>query len=238
MRYLITFGYDGTKFHGFQRQKDVKNVQSYLENALSKVLNEEIQIKGSGRTDAGVHAIGQTAHFDTKTLVTKQQLTQIIKEAPDLNIKNIKKVSNNFHARHCVKKKKYTYKINIGKYDSKLEGYYYQPFFKIDLSKIKEAKDIFCGAHDFRNFVSGSRDDYTTYINKVTIKKKGDIIEMTFIGAGFYRYMVRNIVGALLDLGKGKVSKAELISMLDDYNIHRQLSTAPADGLYLIKVYY
>ena len=237
MRYLIKFSYDGTKFHGFQRQNDVKNVQKTLEDALSKILDTEIVLKGSGRTDAGVHALGQCAHFDCDGKFTSKEVYELNKILNnEIVIKNCKKVGNNFHARHSVKKKTYVYKINNGKYRKDYEGYYFQCRYPLDIRKMRKASKLFIGVHDFHNFVSGFRVDYTTCIYKVNIKKHGDIVLMIFVGAGFYRYMVRHLVGALLDVGRGKVDINVIENMLLNGNLNKKLSIVPADGLYLEKI--
>ena len=239
MRYLIKFSYDGTKFHGFQRQNDVKNVQGTLEKVLSDVFESDIVIKGSGRTDAGVHAEAQCAHFDVDKKITKEDINiinRILNE--DIVIKNYKLVKNDFHARHDVKYKKYIYKLNIGDFDKLKEGYYYQRKFKLDFSLMKRAMKLFVGTHDFRNFVSGPRIDYTTTIYKAKLKKKGSIVLFEFVGVGFYRYMVRHLVGALVDVGRGKAKVSDVERMLDNPLVEKNLSVVPADGLYLVDVKY
>ena len=239
MRYLIKFSYDGTKFHGFQRQNDVKNVQGTLEKVLSDVFESDIVIKGSGRTDAGVHAEAQCAHFDVDKIITKEDINiinRILNE--DIVIKNYKLVKNDFHARHDVKYKKYVYKLNIGDFDKLKEGYYYQRKFKLDFSLMKRAMKLFVGTHDFRNFVSGPRIDYTTTIYKAKLKKKGSIVLFEFVGIGFYRYMVRHLVGALVDVGRGKAKVSDVERMLDNPLVEKNLSVVPADGLYLVDVKY
>ena len=177
MRYLIKFGYDGTKFHGFQRQNDVKNVQGTLENALSKVLKSNILIKGSGRTDAGVHAHMQCAHFDYDGSVSNKDIDKInILLNNEIIVNKISVVSNDFHARHNVIKKMYVYKVNNGKYKKEYDGYYYQVKYDFDIKKMKNASKLLIGTHDYHNFVSGYRDDYTSTIYNNKIKKHGDII--------------------------------------------------------------
>lgn len=238
MRYLIKFSYDGTKFHGFQRQNDVKNVQGTLENVLSKVLGANILIKGSGRTDAGVHAIMQCAHFDYEGKINNSDIDKInILLNNEIIINKISNVKNDFHARHDVKEKVYVYKINNGKYKKEYEGYYYQIKYDLDIKKMKNACKLLIGTHDFHNFVSGYRDDYTSTIYKIKIKKYKDIINFKFVGIGFYRYMVRHLVGALIDVGRGKVDIHVIENMLDK-NIDKKLSVVPADGLYLEKIKY
>ena len=238
MRYLIRFSYDGTKFHGFQRQNDVRNVQGTLENVLSNVLKENVLIKGSGRTDAGVHAHDQCAHFDYNSKISFKDIEKInYLLGKDIVINKCVPVKDEFHARYDVKKKMYVYKINNGKYKNEFEGYYYQSKCNYDIKKMKKASKLLIGTHDYHNFVSGYRDDYTSTIYKISIKKRGDIIILKFIGIGFYRYMVRHLVGALLDVGKGKVDVHVIENMLEK-NINKTLSVVPADGLYLEKIWF
>ncbi len=239
MRYLIKFSYDGTKFHGFQRQNDVKNVQGTLERVLSDVIDNEIVIKGCGRTDAGVHANTQCAHFDTDKKITKEDISIINRLLNDeIVIKKWQIVKDDFHARHDVKWKKYVYKVNNGSYDKLKEGYYYQIKYHLNMSEMKRTIKLFKGTHDFRNFVSGPRLDYTTTIYKTNIKKKGDIILFEFVGIGFYRYMVRHLVGALIDVGRGKAKYYDVERMLENPLVAKNLSVVPADGLYLMDIKY
>ena len=223
MRYFIEFSYDGTKFHGFQRQKDVKNVQSLLENNLSLYFSKNILIKGSGRTDAGVHALGQCAHFDYEDIITKRDIKNINTLLNnDIKIKKCHLVADSFHARYSVKNK----------------TYYYQIKRKLNYNKMKDVSKLFIGTHDFRNFVSGYRDDYISTIYSISFKKRKDLIKITFVGKGFYRYMVRHLVGALVDVGKDKISKDVIREMLEKTDEFKSLSVAPADGLYLKKINY
>ena len=239
MRYLIRFSYDGTLFHGFQRQKNVKNVQGLLEQTLSNYFGQDILIKGSGRTDAGVHAKCQCAHFDISNNVTWKDISHINKLLNgEIVINKLKLVDNNFHARHDVKKKTYVYKINVGKYKSNYEGYYYQIKYDLDIKKMKKASKCFVGVHDYRNFVSGYRDDYESVIYKIKINKFGNILILKFVGAGFYRYMVRHLVGALVDVGKGKTDVSTIAMMIDNEEFTKKLSVVPACGLYLTDIKY
>lgn len=239
MRIKIVFSYDGNFFHGFQRQRQEKSVQETLEKTISKILKEDIVIKGSGRTDARVHAMNQVAHFDTNKKLPRLFKQKLNKElSSEIKIKKINKVANIFHARHSAKGKYYIYKINLGKYKSKYNGYIYQPKKRIDINKIKEIKDIFIGTYSFHNFTSGKRENYITTIYKIKVKRKGKILELHFIGKAFYRYMVRNLVGALLDYAWNNVDRKTLYKMLNDESYIKQLKTVPAEGLYLRKVYY
>ena len=238
MRIKITFSYDGSKFCGFQRQNKERSIQKEIEKALFSIYHEEILIKAAGRTDAKVHADGQVAHFDVKKLLPnlRKQLNDIL--LPDIFIYKLTKVKDSFHARHNVIKKEYIYKINLGTYNPSLNDYMLQPRYKIDIKLLKESSKIFLGKHDFRNFVSGQRDNYEATIDNIKIKKIFDILEIHFIGRGFYRYMVRNIVGAMLEIAKCNTYPDILKKMLDNPNVKKQLPTAPPEGLYLHKIWY
>lgn len=234
MRYLISFSYDGSKFNGFQRQKNVRNVQGEIENALSTFYLEKIVIKGAGRTDKGVHAYNQKAHFDIDSDI-KGLKKYLNKYLNDIKIKSIKNVDDNFHARHSVKRKKYIYKVSYNMKDD--SNYYLLLRNKVNLNKMKSASKIFIGTHDFKNFVSGERINYETTIYNIKIVKIFKRIYFIFDGIGFYRYMIRNLVGALLEVGKEKVSKQELNDMLSNVS-EKRLPTAFPNGLYLVDIKY
>lgn len=237
MRYLMSFSYDGSKFHGFQRQNDVVSVQRTLEEALSRLLEEKVVIKGSGRTDAGVHALVQTAHFDTEQKLTKDFKDVLNNELSNIVIEKIKKVDDDFHARFSVKEKTYRYVINLDR-ENQDDNYYFTSFVPLDVDKMKRTSKLLVGPHDFHNFVSGNREDYYTEIYKVDIKVDKNHIIFEFTGAGFYRYMIRHLVGALYDVGRGKATVDDVKFMLDFPDVFKQLSVLPAGGLYLVKVKY
>ena len=238
MRIKMVFSYDGSKFNGFQRQKNMPSIQGTIESALSNIYNTPITIKGAGRTDAGVHANNQVAHFNVEDLRPnlKEELNILLR--PSIYVKNIKKVDDDFHARKDAKKKEYVYKINLGPFQSSLNDYYYQPNYQLDVSLMKDASKVMLGTHDFHNFVAGFRDDYVSTIHSITITKTFQKLEITFIGVGFYRYMVRNLVGALLEVGKYKIDRNYIKKMLDNPDEELRLPTAPPQGLYLNKIWY
>lgn len=240
MRYLIKFSYDGSKFYGFQRLNEKKSVQKEIEDALKSFTREDVKIKGAGRTDRGVHAYMQCAHFDLKKELEPSKILFELnrKTSPYLSFSSCKLVNNDFHARFDVKEKTYVYKINIGEYTPFKADYYLNYKEAISIKKLKEASRIFKGVHDFRNFVSGERNDYICIIYDIKIVKEKNTIFIYFRGKSFYRYMVRNLVGAMLDYNKRKVSLEELKSMLNNPDIKQQLSTAPSEGLYLLDIKY
>ncbi len=235
MKYMMVLSYDGSKFHGFQRQNNVRNVQGELEKILTKLLNENIVIKGSGRTDAKVHAKGQVIHFETNKSIEHLK-NKLNDELKDIKIKKIKKVDDNFHARHSVKNKIYLYKIDLtGKRNS---DYYCIIKNKISISNMKKVSKLFLGTHDFHNFVAGKRDDYISTILSIRFYKINNILYIKFKGIGFYRYMVRNLVGALLEIGKGKIDESVIKDMLNNPDLEKRLPTSSPTGLYLIKINY
>ena len=239
MRYLLKIKYDGSKFSGFQRLKDLPTVQKEIEDALFKIYHEDIKIKGAGRTDRGVHAYCQMAHFDTDKKLPKLNLKEAINSLVSnyLYIAEVKEISDEIHARFSVKKKVYQYKINLGEYDPLMEDYYWQLDYKIDLKKMKEASKIFLGVHNFENFVSGQRDNYEAIIYAISFQKDKDILTLTFEGKSFYRYMVRSLVGALVDVGKGKATIQEIKDALAK-KTNQKFSVAKANGLYLMNIEY
>ena len=239
MKYLIKFSYDGSKYFGFQRQKNRINIQSQLEEALSGILNEEINIKGAGRTDRNVHAIMQCAHFTSNNAINKERLLYYLqrKLKPYIYVYSINEVDDNFHARFSVKEKTYVYKINSGTYDPLLANYVLQDVH-VSMSKLKKVAKIFKGTHDFTNFVSGARDNSTSIIYDIKVKRKKEIIYIYFRGKSFYRYMVRNLVGAMLCYCNDKITLEEIKTMLNCPNVKKQTETAPAQGLYLLNIKY
>ncbi|MBE6159159.1 MAG: tRNA pseudouridine(38-40) synthase TruA [Firmicutes bacterium] len=240
MRYLVELSYDGSNFNGFQRLNDERSVQAELEHALSIINKADVEVKGAGRTDKGVHALGQRAHFDLDVDVPIDRLKTALNDIlpGDIRIISIEKVTQDFHARFNVTKKVYEYKINTGEYDVFKNNYYYQYKYDFNIDILKEVASLFIGVHNFKNFVSGERDNYEAIIYNIDINKDNDIITITFEGKSFYRYMVRNLVGAMLDVARGKATIDDVKNMLDNYDIDKHLSCAPANGLYLNKIYY
>ena len=241
IKYLIRISYDGSKFYGFQRLNDLPTIQKSIEEAVSFIFKEEILVKGAGRTDKGVHALDQCISFDAPFYMKCNDLKNAINRhiGEYIHVNKVSLKNKDFHARFSVKEKKYVYKINVGNYDPLLQDYIYQPKFKISINKLREASRVFLGLHDFKNFVSGEDHNNTiSNISEIRISKKNNIILISLKGKAFYKYMVRNIVGALLDYNKGKVSLDELNNMINNPNIRHQLTTSPSNGLYLAKIYY
>ena len=240
MKYLITVSYDGSKYYGFQRLNDLPSVQKELEDALSVINKDKVYVKGSGRTDRGVHALGQKCHFELKYDIPCERLINAINSLLSnyVRVLDCVKVNDDFHARFNVKKKIYKYIINMGKYDVIKEDHLYNYCRRLDIKSMKIASDYLIGKHSYKVFVSGDRDNYNSEIYKIIFKKEKDILTITFEGKSFYRYMVRNMVGALLLVGCGKISIEEFKNMIDSDENKYTYITAPSNGLYLESVEY
>ena len=232
--------YDGSGFYGFQRLNDYRTVQKVLEEALGVINKGDVLVKGASRTDKGVHAYGQMIHFDIDYDIPADRLMYAVNRILDNDIRvlDCKKVGNDFHARFNVKRKKYVYKINLGDFDCLKSRYFLQVYEKLDIDKMRECAKVFLGCHDFRNFVAGERDNYLMCVEDIKFNMNNDILEIEFLGKSFYRYMVRNMVGAMLEVGMYKKEICDVSKMLDDYMVKKQMMTAPACGLYLMDIEY
>lgn len=239
MNYVIEISYDGSKFFGFQRLNEEVSVQKVLEEALTKINKQTVEVKGAGRTDRGVHANGQCVSFkldvDIDETGLKRALNSLIK--PYIYVRDVKVVDEDFHARFSVKRKTYIYKINLGEFNPQIEDYVYQTEFKLDVDKMKEVVKLYLGVHDFHNFVSGEREDYTCIVYDIRFNQVGDILNIEFEGKSFYRYMVRNLVGMMIEVGRGKDDISKVKEMLETKE-EKPGYTAPACGLYLEKIEY
>lgn len=242
----MTFAYDGSKYSGYQKQPKMKTVQGELEKALKQLnAGKNVSVVASGRTDAGVHAYNQRAHFDMDTKITSEKMKQAINSLipDDIYVKKIFEVDENFHARFDVKAKEYIYKINMGTYNPIEKDYVFQYNKKLDISEMERALKYLEGTHDFRSFVKidEEKDDYTRTIVQTTLireVKNVNQITISILGTGFMRYMVRNIVGMLIEIGEGKYKSEEIINILKAKDRTKAGICAPACGLYLRDVYY
>lgn len=243
MRFHITFSYDGSKFFGYQKQPRKRTVQSELEKAL-KIINDnkKVNVSASGRTDAGVHAINQSAHFDLGIKITSIKLNRALNSLlpDDIYVKNVEQVSDDFHARFDVKKKEYIYIINTLEYNPIEKDYVYQYNEKLNIKKMKKALNKLKGEHDFKAFVKADKEkeDYIRTILKTKIKYKNGKIIISITGTGFMRYMVRNIVGTIIEIGSLKYNEDYILDILNSKERKKAGKCAPACGLYLKDVYY
>lgn len=243
MRYKITFSYNGSRYNGYQRQPGLRTVQGEIEKALTFINNKrEVTITSSGRTDKGVHALAQVAHFDLAVDISLYKLKCAINSNTDSDIHIIKveEVDQNFHARYMVKRKTYVYTLNLGEFDVLRKDFVYQYNRKLSMDKMIEGIQYFIGKHNFKNFVSDSviKDSYEREIYDAYIEKDGDIVRFVFKGNGFMQYQVRNMVGTLIKIGKNKIDPIEIKYILEDVSKRNLVYCAPALGLCLEKVEY
>ncbi len=240
MKYLISIAYNGSKFYGFQRLKNYDTVQKRIEEALTIINKKEVTIKGAGRTDRNVHAYDQKASFNLDILINPENLQKALNSlvAPYILITSVRLVENSFHARFNTLKKEYIYKINTGPFSPFLQDYTYQPKSKLNVKEMKKCAKIFIGIHNFQNFVSGSRNNYNCIIYNIDFTYHNKILEIKFTGKSFYRYMVRNLIGAMLDVSNKKNTLEEVKEALNNPNIKKTFTTASPNGLYLAKIYY
>ena len=245
-RYFITFSYDGTNFSGYQKQHRERTIQNELEKALKEINeNKKVEVHASGRTDAKVHALNQKAHFDLDIKITKEKLKKALNSLlpEDIHIKNVEEVSDNFHARYNAKGKEYIYKINMGEYNPLERNYVYQYNNRLDVTEIERAMKYLEGTHNFKSFTKTDeeKDDYVRTISQTNlIRDTKDInkITLVFVGTGFLRYMVRNMVGTLIEVGEGKRKSEDIITILKEQNRTHAGKTAAPEGLYLKNVFY
>lgn len=242
----MTLSYDGSDFKGYQKQPRCRTVQGELEKVLKKINGEkEVEVKASGRTDAGVHAINQKAHFDLESEIECDKLLRSMNSLlpDDIYIKSVEVVSDNFHARFNAIGKEYIYQINMGDYNPLERKYVYQHDGKLDVVEMQRAMKYLEGTHSFKAFTKADdeREDYVRTLSQTNIirdLKDVSKITLVFVGTGFMRYMVRNIVGTLIEIGEGKRRSEEIIDILNSEDRTKAGKTAEAQGLFLKNVFY
>lgn len=249
----IVVSYDGTRYLGWQRlsgKQKSRSIQGYLEEVLEQVVGCKIRLSGSGRTDAGVHALGQVANFflpsalfhcDT-TLQCNQWKQECNRQLPeDIKIQTMEEVPTDFHSRYSAVRKTYEYRIDMGERPCVFQRKYALWFpEKLNVDKMRQAADCIVGTHDFAAFSTGGKEkkDTVRTIYALDISKHGKQILISVCGDGFLYNMVRIMVGTVLDIGLGRKSIDSIPQALATQNRHLAGRTAPASGLYLCDVYY
>jgi len=217
MRILGICSYKGTHYYGWQKQVGFVSVQSTIEEVLSKVYDGTINITGSGRTDAGVHALRQYFHFDTEKEKDLKQLAYALNKMlpEDIKIISFEKVADDFHARYSAKKKIYEYRIVLKNKDPFLEQLAYLYPMDFDLDLFTSALDKFVGRHNYQDFTSKEEDEggFIREIYEIKVTKDADNISVLFKGNGFMRYQIRNMIGSAISVANKKES-------LDFINYH------------------
>ena len=242
--FKITIEYDGTRYHGWQRQKNDQTIQEEIEKAVLTITGQKVSLTGSGRTDAGVHAHAQVANFKCETNLGPQDIFGGLNSltADDVVIRRCEEVEASFHARYDVKSKTYVYKI-LNRPNPTAIGRQYAWYIRkeLNLDAMRAASIHLIGKHDFKAFegVGSPRAHTTRTIYKASLIKEQDgYLTFEIEADGFLRFMVRNIVGTLVDVGRGKISPDEFKRILESKNRDQAGATAPAHGLFLKTVDY
>lgn len=236
----LTIEYDGTNFIGWQVQKRGRTIQGELQKALEKLLKEKINLIGAGRTDSGVHALGQVANFKTVNKLGAEQIQKALNNLlpKDIVIKKAQEVALDFNARFKAKSRVYRYRIFLGK-SAILRKLVWEVFQPLDIKKMKQGLKIIKGYHNFSHFGKKSEDLHNNRceILKTKCEMKGNEVTFEIEANRFLRGMVRSIVGTLVQIGRGNLGINEFARMLNNQS-RKAVKKAPASGLYLVKVKY
>jgi tRNA pseudouridine38-40 synthase len=242
--FKLIIEYDGTEYHGWQRQKQDRTIQGEIEQAILRMTASQVRLYASGRTDAGVHACGQTANFCCDTELTPEVIQKGLNSLlpNDIVIKNCRVIHESFHARYDAKSKVYHYKILNRSLPAAI-GRQYALFVRrrLDTAAMRKAMSHILGSHDFKAFEgTGSPRSHTLRnVMAADLTENADgRLTFKIEANGFLRFMVRNLVGTLLDVGLGKISPEEFEKILESRDRSRAGATAPAHGLFLMEVKY
>jgi len=245
-KYKLLISYDGTRYGGWQIQHNSVSIQALIEDALKIALRKETPVVASGRTDAGVHAKGQVAHFVTDPAVDLGLLLRSLNGIlpDDIRILRVEMADPNFHARYSAASKEYHYHIHLDwALDPFKRLYAYHHPYPLDIPLMQQAAKAFIGTHDFTSFAneaskgSAAKNPVRTLTRLDFIPEPGGM-RLEFEGNGFLYKMVRNITGTLLDVGRKKISPSAIPSLFDKKDRRQMSSAAPPQGLFLIKVNY
>lgn len=242
-RIKITLDYIGTAYDGWQRQPDRDTVQKRVEEAIFSLSGERVSVVASGRTDAGVHALGQVAHFDVNAAIPAKNYMTGVNHflPPDIRILSAEEAPEDFHARFSAHEKTYTYCIYESRFD---RACYFNRAArveqKLDLKNMKTAAEAFCGTHDFTSFCSAGADTttFTRTIKDIRVARSGGLVKISVTADGFLYNMVRRIAAVLVKAGKGQIDKAGAEKLINAADNKVAKDVMPACGLYLKSVKY
>ena len=240
----LTIEYDGGAYHGWQIQPGLRTIQGVMREQITQIIQEKVNLIGAGRTDAGVHALAQVANFKTENTIDLLSLQRGLNSLlpPDIVVKVVEEVEDEFHARFSARSKVYEYHILNRSYPSAiLRDYAWFIPHDIDLTPMRRCGKLLIGSHDFSSFrASGDESRHSMReIIRLEIKRREDNLVVIAIEANaFLREMVRSIVGTLVDVGRGKASVPEFKEIFEAHDRRRAGMTAPAYGLFLVEVKY
>lgn len=244
MNYRFDIQYDGTRYGGWQRQKTTENtIQGKIEEVLSRMTGTSVQIQGAGRTDAGVHALGQVAnsHFDTAFTCDEICAYMNYYLPEDIEILQVSQVPERFHSRLNAREKVYRYRIGTGSHKNVFERKYLCPLHETyDVKAMEKAAQYLTGTHDFKSFCANKNMKKSTVrtIYEIRLIQLPNELQMEYRGDGFLYNMVRILTGTLIEVGRGKRNPEEMLTILEGKDRGLAGFTAPARGLVLVKVNY
>ena len=242
-RILLVVAYDGTNYHGWQIQNNAESVESVLRSALKQLLGENVDLIGASRTDAGVHAMGNVAVFDTESGIPADKMCFALNQwlPEDIRVQSSKEVPLDFHPRYAKTTKTYEYTIENSRIPNPLNRLYsYFVYSQLDIERMRAGAKHLIGEHDFASFCSAGSQVKTTVrtIYQIEIEKKEKIITIRIQGNGFLYNMVRIIAGTLIDMGKGYREPEEMQQITEAKERRAAGPTAPANGLKLVEISY
>lgn len=242
-RWKCTCAYDGAGFAGWQSQVGGAAIQDVLEARLAQIFKRLVRVHGSGRTDAGVHAREQVFHIDADWRHGPDKLLAALRTLlpPGLQVRTVRKVGKDFHARFSATGKRYDYYLHLGDADPFTKPYAWPIFKPLDLAAMQAAAALLVGRHDFRAFTAlngPEREDTVRDLRRLDIVKRGRRVTITAEANGFMYKMVRSLVGALVSVGEGRLPVSQVKAILESRTRTPIVQTAPPQGLFLTKVYY
>lgn len=241
-RFKVQLEYEGTRYSGWQVQKNARTVQGEILNAAAKLfMTSDLEFQGSGRTDAGVHALMQVAHLEVKTVLAPEIIRMKLNDAlpADINILEVEKVPPSFHARHDAVSRAYLYQVArrrtaLGK------RFVWWVKDRLDTRRMRELLPVFEGMKDFRSFTADDSEEKSTkvQIESIALIEEGDLILIRIVGSHFIWKMVRQLVGVIVEVGRGALTRAQVEEMFRGHSTVPARLTAPPSGLFLEGVYY
>ena len=242
-RWKCVCAYDGTTFAGWQSQAGGTAIQDVIEARLGQIFKGPVRIHGSGRTDAGVHALGQVFHFDADWRHGADKLRAALRFglSPAIQIKSVRPAPADFHARFQAKGKCYVYHVHLGDADPFTRSYCWTIFRPLDVKAMQAAAAALRGRHDFRAFTAlngPEREDTVRDLRRLDVVVRGRRLRITAESAGFLYKMVRSLAGAVVAVGEGRLSVEDVRGMLRAGARTPAVQTAPAQGLFLVRVFY
>jgi len=242
--YKITIQYDGTRYKGWQVQKSTDmTIQGKIQAVLSEMTGQEIEVIGSGRTDAGVHAYGQVANFHLPEHFSKEAVLEYLNHylPMDIAVLNMEEVDERFHARYHATSKNYVYRIHTSMIPNVFERKYMYTYTEpLDIGKMREAAKHLIGTHDFMAFCGNKKMKKSTIrtVTSIDIQEKEGEIQIFYTGDGFLQQMIRIITGTLIEVGNGTKQPEDILSIMESKVRENAGYTVPPDGLILKQVYY